>query len=59
MTAFVKCAGTCDKANQDYEYYGIEDCKMMDFIQNGGPKSCNCLLYTSQLTDQLVREKVQ
>ena len=49
MTAFVKCAGTCDKANQDYEYYGIEDCKMMDFIQNGGPKSCNygCLGFGS------------
>ena len=23
MTAFVKCAGTCEKANQDYKYYGI------------------------------------
>lgn len=41
MTAFVKCAGTCDKAGQDYKYYGIEDCKMMNFVQNGGPKSCN------------------
>lgn len=49
MTAFVKCAGTCEKANQDYKYYGIEDCKMMDFVQNGGPKSCNygCLGFGS------------
>ena len=38
--AFVKCAGTCDKANQDYKYTGVEDCKMMAFMQNGGPKSC-------------------
>lgn len=47
MTAFVKCGGTCDKAKQDYEYYGIEDCVMMNFVQNGGPKSCNygCMGY--------------
>ena len=31
--AFVKCAGTCDKANTDYDYTGVEDCV--------------CLLYTS------------
>ena len=24
--AFVKCAGTCEKAKQDYEYTGVEDC---------------------------------
>lgn len=39
-TAFVKCAGTCEKASQDYEYYGISDCVMASFAQNGGPKSC-------------------
>ncbi|MBQ4558786.1 MAG: RnfABCDGE type electron transport complex subunit B [Tyzzerella sp.] len=49
MTAFVKCAGTCEKANQDYKYYGVEDCTFMSFVQNGGPKSCNygCLGYGS------------
>ena len=36
--AFVKCAGTCDKANTDYEYTGVEDCVAMSF----------CLLYTSR-----------
>ncbi|MCI8293627.1 MAG: RnfABCDGE type electron transport complex subunit B [Hespellia sp.] len=41
MVAFVKCAGTCDKAGKDYEYFGVEDCSMMNFVQNGGPKSCN------------------
>ena len=40
-TAFVKCAGTCDKAKQDYEYHGINDCIMVNMMQNGGPKSCN------------------
>lgn len=40
-TAFIKCAGTCDKAKQDFDYFGIEDCTMMNFVQNGGPKSCN------------------
>ena len=47
--AFVKCAGTCDKAKQDYEYTGNEDCASMAFVPNGGPKSCNygCLGYGS------------
>lgn len=39
--AFVKCAGTCEKAKKDYEYYGEEDCAMLAFVPNGGPKSCN------------------
>ena len=49
MTAFVKCGGTCEKANQDYKYYGIVDCRYMSYVQNGGPKSCNygCLGYGS------------
>lgn len=41
MTAFVKCAGTCEMASQDYQYTGVEDCRMMTFMQNGGPKSCD------------------
>lgn len=47
--AFVKCAGTCEVANQDYQYTGVEDCKVMAFVQNGGPKSCNygCMGYGS------------
>ena len=49
MTAFVRCGGTCEKASQDYKYYGVEDCTFMSFVQNGGPKSCNygCLGYGS------------
>ena len=45
----VKCAGTCEKANQDYQYTGIEDCGAMAFVPGGGPKSCNygCLGYGS------------
>ena len=47
--AFVKCAGTCDKANTDYDYTGVEDCVSMSFVPGGGPKSCNygCLGYGS------------
>ena len=47
--AFVKCAGTCEKAKQDYQYTGIEDCGAMAFVPGGGPKSCNygCLGYGS------------
>ena len=49
MVAFVKCAGTCDKTKVDYEYFGVEDCKMLSFVPNGGPKTCNygCLGYGS------------
>ena len=39
--AFVKCAGTCDKAKQEYEYHGLNDCVMMNMMQAGGPKGCN------------------
>lgn len=48
-TAFVACQGTCDKAGVDYEYYGIEDCRMLSFVQNGGAKSCShgCLGFGS------------
>ena len=47
--AFVKCAGTCEKAKKDYDYYGEEDCAMLAFVPNGGPKTCNygCLGYGS------------
>jgi len=41
MVAFVKCQGDCDKAHVDYEYYGVDDCSMLSFVPNGGPKSCN------------------
>lgn len=39
--AFVKCAGTCDKAGTKYNYNGVEDCSSMAFVPGGGPKSCN------------------
>ena len=47
--AFVKCAGTCDKANTDYEYTGVEDCTALSFVPGGGPKSCSygCLGFGS------------
>ena len=47
--AFVKCAGTCDKAKSDYQYTGVEDCTSMAFVPGGGPKTCNygCLGYGS------------
>lgn len=39
--AYVHCQGDCNKAGLDYEYYGAKDCRMMSFVPNGGPKSCN------------------
>ena len=38
--AFVKCKGTCDKANVQYDYYGIGDCVKMSVVPGGGSKSC-------------------
>lgn len=45
--AYVHCQGDCEKAQTDYEYHGITDCRMMGFVPGGGPKSCNsgCLGY--------------
>lgn len=47
MTAFVKCAGTCEKTKDNYDYYGVKDCEMLGAVPSGGPKSCNygCLGY--------------
>ena len=40
MTAFVKCAGTCEKAKDNYKYTGTHDCVMVNMMQNNGPKGC-------------------
>ena len=49
QVAFVKCAGTCEKASLDYDYTGIQDCTMASMMQNGGAKGCNsgCLGFGS------------
>lgn len=49
MTAFVKCAGTCEKAQNEYVYDGIKDCTMVNMMQDGGPKGCDygCLGFGS------------
>ena len=39
--AFVACKATCEDYTNDYEYYGVGDCRMLSFVPNGGPKSCN------------------
>lgn len=41
MVAFVKCAGTCEKAKSSYNYTGVEDCVSVQFVPGGGPKACN------------------
>ena len=47
--AFVKCAGTCEKAKKDYEYAGVGDCRAMAYVPGGGPKACSygCMGYGS------------
>lgn len=48
MVAFVKCAGTCDKANEKFNYYGESDCRKA-MVVSGGAKACSygCMGYGS------------
>lgn len=41
MVAFVKCQGDCDHTHTAYHYTGVEDCRMLQYVPNHGPKSCN------------------
>lgn len=41
MTAYVKCAGTCEKAKDNYEYVGPQDCKLAMNNPGGGAKACS------------------
>lgn len=49
MVAYVACTGDCEKAKQDYDYCGQEDCRIMPFVPGGGPKTCSagCLGFGS------------
>ena len=49
MTAFVKCAGDCEKSKENYIYSGVEECTVMPFAPNGGSKACTfgCMGYGS------------
>lgn len=38
--AYVKCAGTCDKAGRKYNYYGTDDCLKAVIVPGGGSKIC-------------------
>jgi len=41
MVAFVKCQGDCEHTHNKYHYTGLEDCIMMNYVPNGGAKSCS------------------
>ena len=41
MVAYVKCAGTCEKASNNYNYLGLNDCKMAASVPGAGPKACD------------------
>lgn len=45
--AYVHCIGDCDKAARNYQYYGVQDCSMMQYVPDGGSKRCSdgCLGY--------------
>lgn len=39
-TAFVACDGHCDDVGVDYDYYGMEDCRMLGVVSGGSFRSC-------------------
>ncbi|MDD4370140.1 MAG: RnfABCDGE type electron transport complex subunit B [Anaerostipes sp.] len=39
--AFVKCAGTCEKASNKYEYSGVQSCIEAMNVPGEGPKACS------------------
>ncbi len=41
MVAYVACKGDCEKAGTNYDYIGAKDCRMLEFVPDGGPKKCN------------------
>lgn len=41
MVAHVKCKGTCEQTFSNYNYEGVKDCRMANFVPAGGPKSCD------------------
>ncbi|MCM1500624.1 MAG: RnfABCDGE type electron transport complex subunit B [Clostridium sp.] len=47
MTAYVKCAGTCEAAKDNYEYVGPRDCRLALNNPGGGAKACayGCIGY--------------
>lgn len=49
LTAYVKCAGTCEAAKDNYEYVGQEDCSVALNNPGGGAKACTygCLGFGS------------
>ncbi|ABK61239.1 RnfABCDGE type electron transport complex subunit B [Clostridium novyi] len=47
--AYVKCQGTCEKAKEKYNYYGLKDCREAMNVPGAGSKACSfgCLGYGS------------
>ena len=41
QVAHVKCKGNCDLTFSNYNYKGVMDCRMANFVPSGGPKSCD------------------
>ena len=41
MVAYVNCAGTCDKAKTNSNYFGPRDCKLPAGIGGNGSKACS------------------
>ena len=41
QVAFVKCKGTCDKAKQNFTYFGITDCNSAMNVPGQGGKACS------------------
>ena len=40
MSAYVRCAGTCEKSKHIYQYFGDEDCRRVTMVPGRGTKAC-------------------
>ena len=49
LVAYVKCKGTCDKIQRQYQYDGIHDCLSAAVVPGSGDKKCRfgCMGYGS------------
>ena len=45
LVAYVKCKGTCDQIQTQYQYDGIHDCLSAAIVPGSGDKKCRFSCY--------------
>lgn len=54
--AFVKCAGTCEKASDKYQYSGVQSCIEAMNVPGAGPKGANLDVWDLEAVQQYVQK---